>query len=66
MLLNKKEKDDQFKMDLRSPTDFEDGSDQGSVSSLETSSSSSGSALELPAEWEVAIGDDRGRLYYLE
>lgn len=65
MLLNKKEKDDQFKMEPRSPTDFEDGSDQGSVSSLETSSSS-GSALELPSEWEVAIADDRGRLYYLE
>lgn len=50
----------------RTSVGFEDFSDEGSTASLDTSSSSSNAALDLPPKWEVALADDQGRLYYIE
>ena len=54
-------------MEAKISGDFDNVSDEGSTASLDTSSSSSSSvAIDLPPEWEVALADDKGRLYYTE
>lgn len=53
-------------MEAKTSVGFEDVSDEGSVASLETSSSLSIAAIDLPPEWEVALADDKGRLYYIK
>ncbi|XP_065058332.1 uncharacterized protein LOC135686094 isoform X2 [Rhopilema esculentum] len=58
---------DTHRMGTKDSNDIDDVSDEGSIASLETSSSSSSSAaIDLPADWEVAIADDKGRLYYID
>ena len=58
---------DTHRMGTKDSNDIDDVSDEGSIASLETSSSSSSSAaIDLPADWEVAIADNKGRLYYIE
>ena len=53
-------------MEAKIPADCDNVSDEGSTASLDTISSSSSAAIDLPPEWEVALADDKGRLYYIE
>ena len=53
-------------METRISGDFDNVSDEGSIASLDTIGSTSSTAIDLPPEWEVALADDKGRLYYIE